>query len=95
MWEDEFPGCSSQGTDDYGFNGYPSGARYSSTPAFYYYANMPNLTYLYFWTPYWDAVTFPNNPGGGSVSFGSKYELSFSRGGTEPDRGYSLRCVKN
>ena len=56
---------------------------------------MPNLTYLYFWTPYWDAVTFPNNPGGGSVSFGSKYELSFSRGGTEPDRGYSLRCVKN
>lgn len=95
FWTEEFPDCNKPGTDDYGFGGYPSGARYSSDPSFYYYANGISNTNLYFWVPWWDAVTFPSNPGGGSVSFGVKYELSFNRGGTEPNRGYSIRCVKN
>lgn len=93
MWLEEFPECMDLGTDEWGFDGYPSGCRYPAEGSYFCYYAKSYLTYLDFWLPYWDTY-YPANPGGGMVGYGSKYELSFNRG-SDPARGYSVRCVRN
>lgn len=94
QWADEFPGVLDQPTDEWGFGGMASGTRLNAArdDSYFYYYAFTQETQLYFWTAEWSKVLATE--GAGSVSFGSKYELSFN-GGLQTYRGHSVRCVKD
>lgn len=93
LWVEEFPGSADQPTDEWGFGMFPSGVRWQNGSWGYYSGEYQ--TNFYSWTPDWNDVTYPANPGGDTVGSGSKYELSYSNGGSTHSRAYSLRCVKD
>lgn len=90
-----FPQLRDGGFDTYGFNVIIGGTVMAG--GFYYgptgdHSDKPKAT---FWTPNYDAVTYPSNPGGVSIDISnSSYEPSVSKG-TDVSRGYSIRCLKD
>lgn len=90
-----YPQLQDGGFDTYGFGVIISGVVVGG--GFYYGptgedANLPRAN---FWTPNYDAITYPSSPGGISVDISnSSYEPSVSKGSSVL-RGHSIRCVKN
>lgn len=92
--DSDFPQLAEGGFDTYGFSAFVSGALLESSPYFFYGPDKRG-NYVTFWLPYYDAITYPSNPGGYSTSISSyKYEPSFGQG-TSISRGHAVRCLKN
>lgn len=90
--DDDFPQLAKGGLDTYGFCALPSGCMLSG--GFYYGPDKPGSSVQY-WLPHYDAVTYPAYPGGVSTTIKNyQYEPDFGRG-TDPSRGFPVRCLKD
>lgn len=88
----DFPQLTKGGMDTYGFCVRVTGQRLSGM---FYKGPDDGGNSCVFWTPHYDDVTYPSNPGGVSTSISNyKYEIDYSRG-SATDRAYPVRCLKD
>ena len=82
--------------DTYGFCVQVAGQYHDNVEkGFLYGPEDPSGKYAYFWTPHYDAVTYPYNPGGVSTSLTNyRYQEDFGRG-SGLSKGYSVRCLQD
>ena len=89
----DFPQLARGGMDTYGFDARPSGCLLGKSG--FYYGPGSIGSNVAFWTPHYDAITYPSNPGGVTTSMSNyAYETDFGRG-TLLDRGYPVRCLQD
>ena len=92
----DFPQLAKGGMDTYGFCVQVAGQYHDNVEkGFLYGPEDPSGKYAYFWTPHYDAVTYPYNPGGVSTSLTNyRYQEDFGRG-SGLSKGYSVRCLQD
>jgi len=92
--DEDLPDLAKGGQDTYGFAAQVTGCLLGRN-GFYYGPGESGGKSCTFWTPHYDAVTFPSYPGAVTVGLNNyQYEPSYSRG-TAVDRAYPVRCLQD